>query len=453
MTLRKENITIRRQRIALILATIVSGYLLVYGLLFDVLRDKQYAIFLKSGILLGGITVAYLCCLALFIRKIGKTITCHELLVSLCVMIGTSLLIQLMVIEPVTRSNTAEEKFLNPMYEKYIEIARKEGINLSFTKEVWDQGSFIQYDISALFKNHPKSLDILFVGDSSLARGFIPEVVEQITGKKIAVFAYGSNLLNVESSKMFKQIADYYLKDDGILVYSFDVWTQEKLPHEITIVTYMDEINDWRNGDLEKYSKAKQQSFFSRYLSLRSFSDRSADTSLFLQDMWHLKFKNIPLYDKYIEQKMNPELYARKLVNRRPRTQFLRWNRRSISEYNPQYRIHSLQPVEKVDVAFQDSRIEINSRAAITVFPGTIVYMIPLHTNDLKINRLRNIYSTYYLPAGVSVMDLPSIQPEGGIRMQGGSHVGNEGGLLKSILIAKWFIGMDNFEKPIHASH
>ena len=104
------------------------------------------------------------------------------------------------------------KKFSNPLYSNFMEIGKKYHLDLSFTKQVWEQRGPIDFKKNTIYSKAKKSLDIIFFGDSLIAWGLIPSVIEQLTGKKIAIFAYENNFLNQETVKIFNQISSYYLK-------------------------------------------------------------------------------------------------------------------------------------------------------------------------------------------------------------------------------------------------
>lgn len=79
--------------------------------------------------------------------------------------------------------NANTKKFINPMWDEFLRIGKIYSLDLSFTKYVWEQRGPKDYLIHEIFKDKPKSVDVLIFGDSSMAWGVIPEVIEQITGK------------------------------------------------------------------------------------------------------------------------------------------------------------------------------------------------------------------------------------------------------------------------------
>ena len=65
--------------------------------------------------------------------------------------------------------------------------------------------------------------------------------------------------------------------------------------------------------------------------------------------------------------------------------------------------------------------------------------MVPLYHKEKKYVKSRNNYYSYYKQLGFELFDLGVFQPKKhAYTMQSGSHMGNTGGLMKSILIGKW---------------
>jgi len=65
--------------------------------------------------------------------------------------------------------------------------------------------------------------------------------------------------------------------------------------------------------------------------------------------------------------------------------------------------------------------------------------MVPVFDENKHYALSRNIYKTYYKKHGFELLDLGLYHPKTKhYPMQGGSHMGNEGGLMKSIFIGQW---------------
>lgn len=347
------------------------------------------------------------------------------------------------------------EKFQNPLYKEFVEIANKNNLDVSFTKTAWVQRGPNNYEINTIFEEKEKSIDILFFGDSSIAWGMIPKVIEQMTGKKVAIYAYESNVLTVKTSKLFNKISQYYLKDDGVVVFSFDTWTQDKEPNSVIISQEQcDEMISWKDDDFKKFAKKqekkqekksirpikRQEDFYQKYISFDSFQSLYKEKSEYLKSEYGLFLKSQSFYEEYLEEVINPKLYANKNKNKDKNTKFIRWDLDSITEYNPNFILKSIHskkiPIEKII----NNNIDLNSKAVSKIYGKNKIYMVPLYPNEIAYLLSRSYYYSYYKQLGFELSDLGAFQPkEHAYTIQTGCHMGNTGGLMKSILIGKWF--------------
>ena len=420
----------------LFIISIYSIFTLIFG---DILRSKEFNIGLKTvplliiSILFFGLVNRY------YFNNTAPRLLKTQIIVILAVSIIFSLLLQKVIyINEV--SDFSEKKFQNPLYKEFVEIANKNNLDLSFTKTAWIQRGPNNYKINTIFEKKKKSIDILFFGDSSIAWGLIPKVIEQMTGKTVAIYAYESNVLTVKTSKLFNKISQYYLKDDGIVIFSFDNWTKDKAPNHVIISKKQcDEIIAWQSKDFEKYAKQNEINLYDKYFSFTAFESLYNQKSEYLKSRYGLYLKSPSFYEDYIEPIINPLLHASKFVNKNDKTKYIRWDMDSITLYNTDFKTLAIHSEVMPDKPLSNQNIQLNAEAAATIFEGIKIYMVPLYHDNNRYKISRNMYYSYYKNLDFQLSDLGLFtQKEEKYIMQGGSHMGNTGGLMKSILIGKW---------------
>ena len=307
-----------------------------------------------------------------------------------------------------------QQMFPNPLYDDFVKIGKAHKLDLSFTKMAWAQKGGDpsvwgpnSYKINTLFNEKPKSIDILFIGDCTIAWGMIPKVIEQMTGKKVGFYAYASNVLTVKTTRLFEKIAKYYLKKDGILVYSFSNWALQKDSNFIgTSLNEYNEIVGWYESDFKKFAeKNKEEEYWKAFASYVAPREQRAA---------------IAKQNRGIE--------------------YLRWDMDSITEYSPAFSLKSVHSEIMPTVLTRHGALINNADAAAKVFTGDKVFMVPLYSGDQHYLASRTIYYSYYQKLGFKVADMGLFLPkEEHYTMENHRHVANTGGLMMSILIGKWF--------------
>lgn len=342
-------------------------------------------------------------------------------------------------------TSLGSNKFLNPMWDEYQKIAKFYKLNLNFAKYVWQQRGPNDYMIHEIFKDKPKSIDALIFGDSSVAWGAIPQIIEQMSDKRVRIYAYESNLLNVKSVKVFEKIANYYLKDDGVLIYAFADWTQNKATDELRISkdTY-DKFVNLSSEEFEKFvlNFYEKKGLIDR-ISLANFKKNFDEISGDLKARYEVKLISSNMYFSYLEPMINKKWHEIKTKNSNKGGGFLRFDMNVITQYNAKFTKTIDKNLEyKIEPKFSDNNTKLNSDAAKTLQAKTRVYMKPF--TDRKNVFWENAYEKYYKQDGFIFVNLNKYaietEKESGFKivMEGGTHTGNTGGLLLSISIAKW---------------
>ena len=452
-------------KIVSIFLAVFFFYAVLYVWIEDVLQAEAYHFHIR----IVGYTIVFGYLFYFFVRRAFSGHLKNVRNIEILLLITSSLIlaygVQFMINKRIEKEVHEKKIFLNPLYKKYEMIAKEYNLDLTFTRNTKDQRGPVDYKRNAIYSEKPKSIDILFLGDSSISWGLIPEVIEQITGKKVAMFAYESNVMTRKTAKLFNMISKYYLKENGILVVSFDNHLYSKNPN-LTLISKKEceEMNSW---DFERFSKcAKSQegkvpqitgkienilaqintednassvnpnnevSLFERY------QDAYDTFSKYLAETFNLHLKSIDFYTLYLEEYFNPEWNKKKNVNiKNDTTMYLRWNMKSITLYDPNFDHHSKHSEVKPDTKLADKNIGANAEAAASIYGKRKIFMVPIFDEDRHYKLSRNIYDTYYRENGFELCDLGLYHPpKAQYLMQGGSHMGNEGGLFKSILVGE----------------
>jgi len=305
------------------------------------------------------------------------------------------------------KRNFQEVKFQNPMHKEFTEIAKKNNLDLSFTETVWAQKGQEpvvwgpnNYKINTLFYEKPKSIDILFFGDCTISWGMIPQVIEQMTGKNVAMYAYASNVMTIKTAELFHKLADYYLKDDGVVIYSFSNWALQKDSHIVaTSVKEYDEIVKWTEDDFKKFAQKDKKSSYENVFSG----------------------------------------YTKPAANKEGKIQYLRWDMDALTEYSPAFSLKATHSDIMPKSIAKHQTLQNNAEAISKVFSGEEIFMIPLYSADHHYLTSRTIYYSYYHKLGFKIADMGLFMPiEDSYTMENHRHMANTGGLMMSILIGKW---------------
>ena len=436
--------------------------LLIMIIFYDVFRARKFYMDTQNWV---GIFVTLLIIL-LLLWKFNQDKFCSEnkIITLLISIVFFSLILQKYIMN-VDYFNISGELFKNPLYSQFKQIAKNHNSDLSFTKNTWVDDTPIDYQHSGLFLEKPKSIDILFIGDSTIAWGFVPKIVEQETGKKVGIYAIESNFLTTETSKLFTKIANYYLKDDGIVVFCFDNWTKSQKTNSVgKAKEKFNEMLSWSDTKLiyyfENYSKNlqskikltkiddnenstvsdKQDKEENNWYTFSSFQEKYNNLSEKLKKMYHLQLKSPHLYFDYLEPILNPNIHKAKKINQNRDTLHLRWDYNTITQYNPNFEDYSIHSNESTFEELHNEDHLKNALAASKITAGKKIYIVPLYTKESSYEESRNLYKNYYKNVGFGICDLGNLyQSNEHYEMQSRAHMGNTGGVMQSFLMSKCF--------------
>jgi hypothetical protein len=429
------------------IALIVLVYIIFRLLFEDILQGRNIDFNLQDVIWLSISCIVFVWIAYKFYKYTQPLLSDRLILVIVIASVFFSLVLQKEIVCQKDIAN-GEKEFVNPLYPLYQNISKKYHLDLSFTKKVWEQRGPRNYKINDIFHQPKKSIDILFIGDSAIAWGVIPQVIEQMTDKKVAMYAYEANVLTETTCNLYNKLATYYLKDDGVIILSFDSKNVARSPKMISMsVRQFREIMKWKEGDFDNYSKQIEKSFYARYLAYGVFHKKYNQISKNLKELTGLGLKSPIVYRKYIENRINPKLHKAKIANENEKTKFLRWDMRSITQYNPHFKDLAFYNNDEPVKPYIDKNIEENAKAAAKIFGKHKIYMVNLFNNKESYQLTREIYQRYYKHLGFALCDLGLllqdnrhyIMQEDGTHLNARTHMGNEGGLMKSILIGQWF--------------
>ncbi len=332
----------------------------------------------------------------------------------------------------------------NPFYEEFRSAGARYGLNMDFTRRAaCVKGTQLELEKIPLLGYGRQSCDILIVGDSSMAWGMIPEVVEQMTGLKVGVFGSEALVLNATIAKLIDNLASYYLKDDGLLIISFGGWTQEQNANSMVLV-YIDwiyTVASMSNAEfaayMEKWKKDRAGGAADGLLDRLAFSaHRNSIRALkdTLAEQYCFSLFQLPLYNDYIEPFINPKWHKQKMEMKSKIKCYLRWNNKSIVMYSSYQGKRSIHSGARPDPGYTNKDIAIVS-ALLKKIPRRKAYQIHVNFDHSKYARLRSIYASYYRDS-FGLIDLGADHPaDASYEMDESGHTINTGGFYQSVLI------------------
>ena len=356
----------------------------------------------------------------------------------------------------------------SPLLNQYKKISAQYQVNFDIANDVLvKSGKGRSFYDFPLFLEKEKSLDVLFIGDSSLAWGFRPDIFETATGLQTGVFTYEAQLLNKANVALYKALAECFLKPSGKLVLSFALGTQTadpditNLPH---LKVYEDDIvaaneaikqdkfcQEFRDGATLAEGQSKTQDSQSIPFSIKTLL--SFERYQNLLDEWRallksrgMKLPKISFYQDKMLAYINPDWEAELNQGQQNKILRLRENPDTITLFYPEVEVYApTQKISKqVDLSLfkPDDNLTDNAHAVIEGLSGVrdVVYLIPLSTSsDGRPPRNRSFYQYFYKDEfGLIDMfyhfEIHKLPP---IPMQFGHHPLNEGGVIQTLEIAK----------------
>ncbi len=337
----------------------------------------------------------------------------------------------------------------NPLYGEYRRIGQRHGLDMRFTRYAQcEKMTFTPIAGHPLFSIDPHSLDILIFGDSCVAWGIIPEVVEQITGLRVGLFAFEAFPLNLASLKVIDNVASYYLKPEGLVLLGFSNWFHEQNAHGPILLhsDWMYRVGGMTKKSFERFMEGERardsagevslRETISRYFDFASYRKMYGGFKGYLGETLHLSLLQIALYGDYLEPVINPGWHKKKQSMIAQVHCFLRWNNRSVAVHMADAGTRSLHSDAAGDPSFTNRHTEAVS-AAVGRLRHRKIFLIHFKHSEDKYRKLRSIYSAYYKNIA-GLIDLGRAHPRNeSYEMDAREHPINTGSLHQSIILGK----------------
>ncbi len=385
-------------------------------------------------------------------------------------------------------SESKQSRNNNPLQKEFVAIGKKHGIDFSFsadTKYFFDWQSFP----SALFCRQPGSLDVLLIGDSTLAWGMVPQVIEQITGLKVGMMALRSLYLNVRTVRTMKLLQKIYLKSGGITILGFDHFTQTKPAQMLhypdddfgkldrasgdALVTFINsrfrlchgkdpvwpvQILAEFSGD-KKSQESKILSYFTND-SLARYQKNINQMRAYIGSQWHIALPEETWVHRSFAAWLHPEWFIQKQLEEKKgpsvaesdiyklaadgepgdiqRWALVKWDYRSTTLFQRFEPAHSIYSDSPGYALFTPEKHHPPNAAAARSLTGRVAYLITYYDSDAKYQLARTYYHHFYKDR-FALIDLGKMHPVAdSYPLDKVNHTINVTGIYKSIQIGQW---------------
>ncbi|MCC5816582.1 MAG: hypothetical protein JJT78_17655 [Leptospira sp.] len=388
-----------------------------------------------------------------------------------------------------------EQEINNPLWEEFKKIEKDYKIDLSFTKKVQIKTDWMTFP-SGVFCHKPGSLDVLIVGDSTIAWGIVPQVIEQRSGLKVGVFAQRGMYLNKRTVPIVQRLQELYLKPGGMLILGFGFMSQgadpmaihredddfgkveskskneflqfakkrykacqeyiNKEPMELSQVdeVFQDSLNknEENNFQFNLYSNQNFKTY--QELVIQRFRN-------FLDDSFHMKIRSDSGVRELYKSSTHPGWFLEKAkktgknpkvdlssntiydldLSKSPKDIYnialLRWDPYSTTLFQ-KYGI--FESIPSTEPAYQGWtpywNLKINGEA-VQSLTGKIAYIITYQQTEENYRTSRSIYEYFYKDR-FQLIDLGVLHPKEPIQLDKSYHTLNTSGIIKSIQIGDW---------------
>ena len=343
------------------------------------------------------------------------------------------------------------DKILNPFWDEYEKIASDYGLSIEQLKYV-SKNRMPNFKNNALFKDEPKSVDVLVIGDSSISWSAIHSITEQfVKDKKIRFFAYESLPLNPRTAKMFKILANYYLKDDAIIIFSnnFAITRDYKI-NEITMHSELEKFilnEEFKN--IKTSLDSNETVLLGNETALQEINQKSwakankPINELVSEYLGEHGFSLISpqFYTTFFEKYINKEWFDIKARN--SGGYFIDFNDGvSVTQHLPKYYIATPTPkLKKIDIGITDSQIKNvkeKLEAINKISPHKKVFLLNPFTSNGEYLIDYTFYKTFYEPLGFDIINLgEDLAAYPKMQLEGSYHAANSGSFVKSIVFGK----------------
>ena len=349
----------------------------------------------------------------------------------------------------------------NPLYEDLKKIGAPLGLNMEFAKQaVVYRLSFPRIEDSYVLSSPARSYDVLIVGDSSVAWGLIPEVIEQITGLSVGVFAAEGLTLNKTTAKVIRNVALHFLKENGLLILAFGDWTQEQPADSKVLVStqWMEKVAAMSPAEFASFivpkniqtESAQTPTRCLSFLGFQEWRGIHGRVKAFVANDLGLSLNQSQFYAEYVEPFTNPVWHWIKKINLILIQGYLRWNNRSITVLLKdldqieelkrfrdagkleQFKVRSRRSLSPPNPSYRNVNVE-QVAAIIKDIPRRKAVLVHFHSQESTYVKLRSIYNTYYR-SSASLIDLGREHPaDAAYPMDQKGHMINIGGMYESV--------------------
>ncbi len=323
------------------------------------------------------------------------------------------------------------KQFENPILPRIEQFERSYDVNLSTVKQLVPGDLFSPHDIS-LLHDLEKNYDVLIFGDSSVYMGFSPQVLRQITNKKVGIFSYAALSMNEKLIDFIAYTSDALLKKNGLILFVFNhaFWgkgfqTEQENPELEQLINQRD-LYDGNQG-----------CFFCAFNQKRHFEvfEKSIMNYFGLPEKTLISFS---FYNDHLAQYVTPNYHAKKTKNLNNRLRrgryifdksfvFVHMQSPNMIQKKPPF--SELKPYKNNNIQMTANQLEANK--------FNFAFVIPLTTDDSMRESLHRIYETYF--TGRLMADMNQLMPDDWvIEGQNLTHMSNLGSFRQAVLLSQW---------------
>ena len=292
------------------------------------------------------------------------------------------------------------------------------------------------YDLlgAELLAMPPQSLDVLFVGDSSLCWNLSMPVVAATSGLHVWQLAQSHTLATPEMARLVRRLAQRFLKPGGTLVLGFSAanWnTPADAPQQAAGMRALTE------SDLGASQKPSGPSLFSREATAQYAAARDGALERAFAFLPH-HLPDWRPWEDWLEPKVAPGLHAAKRANAADDTrQFFSAGGPSVFLYVPDAARQTSGPAEEPAQfdASQAPYIAGNLQAFTGIWPDAVLY-VPFAVDGSRARMLA--MARAHVPQWRILDVAAELRPDEALAFDSGVHLANAGGFLVSARVGAW---------------
>ena len=320
-------------------------------------------------------------------------------------------------------------EFPNPFWKEVSEIGSAHGLDLSAYRTVRASLGFALEDVPAL-TSPPASFDYLVIGDSTASWGLIEGVVEQVSGARVAVFAYESLLPNVDMVPALERVVSRSLKPGGTVVLFLSDWTLAAMPFEPQRKPFTQELVSL--GDAGFHRRFGGLASHSQWFTTEDLRDHTAALEWTITARNPLADRALPRLHTSTEEGLGGAPYA----PAGPGLGFFAWEGNLRVMHAP-YDAKRYERARFQTGAWRWPQVRMNAAALLTL-SDRLVFAVPLCDREPLAEAIRENYRQLFAD-GAELADIHGMRdPEEPYEFSDKTHVRNLGALKQSILLGTW---------------